>query len=328
MFITKNLDGYNLSQGYLDWSVYHASSPQYTGGAAIDATAKQALWLHHTNGTSNGVGGFPKGPTGSVFTPNQTLYDNVSGKSYVTYAFSEVPGYSKFGSYKGNGSPDGPFVYTGFKPAFILRKNITAGPSNWFMQDLRRPGDNRTGNNCGQSGNEGRNWYLSSDQSTTESDCFYGIDILSNGFKIRTPEGAHNTTNHTIIYAAFAESGPTPVIHNTTPNAPSFVSASATNPTTLSATYSDPENGDSGWTNYRLATSAAGCLDNSTTVAWGTMGAVANNSSTSWISPTVTAGTYYWCAQNDDGLLKSAWASMGSVNLPIWQASCKTILSA
>jgi hypothetical protein len=255
-------------------------------------------------------------PTDTLFTLGSFQNYNQLNGDYVAYVFAEVPGYSKFGSYKGNGSPDGPFVYTGFKPAFILRKNITAGPSNWFMQDLRRPGDNRTGNNCGQPGNEGRNWYLSSDQSTTESDCFYGIDILSNGFKIRTPEGAHNTTNHTIIYAAFAESGPTPVIHNTTPNAPVFVSSTNTNPTTLSATYSDPNNGDSGWTNYRLATSAPGCLDNSTTVAWGTKGPTPNNSSTTWTSSSVSAGTYYWCAQNDDGALKSAWVGMGSVNVP------------
>ena len=109
----------------------------------------------------------------------------------VFYAFSEVAGYSKFGSYTGNGSSDGTFVFTGFRPAFILikRKDSTG---NWFILDNKRDPFNEVTKD------------LYPNTSGTETDNANFLDFLSNGFKLRTTGTAVNAG--TIIYLAFAES--------------------------------------------------------------------------------------------------------------------------
>ena len=194
MFITKNRNGYNSSNGFADWSVYHVNSPVYTGGAAIDGTARQALWLHQTAAASNGVGGFPKGPTSTVFTPNQSAYDNASGQTYVAYCFAEIAGFSAFGSYSGNSSADGPFVYTGFRPRYVLIKIASGGSGSWDIHDTAR-----SPYNVMQA-------QLYADQSAAEaSNSVQILDALSNGFKIRGSSGDMNLSGATYIYAAFAE---------------------------------------------------------------------------------------------------------------------------
>jgi hypothetical protein len=104
-----------------------------------------------------------------------------------------VAGFSKFGSYTGNGSADGPFVYTGFRPAFILTKDITTSSYWWEMVDSARapfnPSDKTLYANV-------------SDSEYTSSG--YNKDLLSNGFKIRGTSGGHNTSGSTYIYMAFA----------------------------------------------------------------------------------------------------------------------------
>jgi hypothetical protein len=114
----------------------------------------------------------------------------------VAYLFSPVAGYSSFGSYTGNGSTDGAFVYTGFRPAFIIVKNSTVGGAgySWYMWDSKRPGYNWQGGE------------VFSDQSSAEDTGFERLDILSNGFKLRSAGAAINGSSSTIIYAAFAES--------------------------------------------------------------------------------------------------------------------------
>lgn len=194
MFITKNRNGYNSSNGFSDWSVYHVNSPVYTGGAAIDGTARQALWLHLTAAASNGVGGFPKGPTSTVFTPNQTAYDNVSGQTYVAYCFAPVAGYSAFGSYTGNGSADGPFVFTNFRPRFVMIKCSSAGSTDWEIHDTARDASNVSVSR------------LYPNLSVAEDVVNGNIDITSSGFKIRNTDSRYNTNAGTYIYAAFAES--------------------------------------------------------------------------------------------------------------------------
>ena len=112
----------------------------------------------------------------------------------IAYCFAEKKGFSKFGSYVGNGSTDGSFIYTGFKPAFVMIK-VSSTTNDWSMYDNQRDPINQVDN------------YLQPNTSSAEvSDTGKGTDFLSNGFKLRTTHGTHNTSGATYIYMAFAES--------------------------------------------------------------------------------------------------------------------------
>tara|TARA_R100000995_G_scaffold28854_1_gene12747 strand:+ start:100 stop:1149 length:1050 start_codon:yes stop_codon:yes gene_type:complete len=130
-------------------------------------------------------------PTSSVFTVGTTTDTNQDGTTIISYSFAEIKGYSKFGSYKGNGSTDGVFVYTGFKPAWVMFKN-TASTQNWVMLDSRRPGFNVIDDIL----------YPNSTDTEQSGD---SADFLSSGFKLRTSGNDRNGSNE-IIYLAFAES--------------------------------------------------------------------------------------------------------------------------
>ena len=154
--------------------------------------------LNQTNATASSSTHWNNtAPTSSVFTVGTDGSTNASGGSFVAYCFSNIKGFSKIGKYTGNGNADGTFVYTGFKPAFILGK-ITSGTSaaseNWFIYDDKRNTFNPTYNvlfpNLSQA--EGAN----SAQS---------LDLLSNGFKARSVETRFNESGSTYIYMAFAE---------------------------------------------------------------------------------------------------------------------------
>ena len=136
-YITKCLTSYNNTQGFTDWSVYHQSCPTYTGNSR---QGKQALWLHSILGAANGVGGFFNNATSTEFSPNQINYDNSLGQSYIAYLWAEVPGFSKFGGYTGNNDNNGPFVYLGFRPRFILLKKIGEASTTygWQIYDTAR----------------------------------------------------------------------------------------------------------------------------------------------------------------------------------------------
>jgi hypothetical protein len=114
----------------------------------------------------------------------------IANGTYVAYLFAEVAGFSKFGSYTGNGSTDGPFIFTGFRPAFVMCKR-TDGVSNWNMADNRRPAYNAADE-----------MLLANSSSSALTS--YPVDLLSNGFKLRTTEGGYNASG-SYIYAAFAE---------------------------------------------------------------------------------------------------------------------------
>mgnify|MGYP003139175938 CR=1 FL=1 len=131
-------------------------------------------------------------PTTSVFTVDSDGQVNGNTNTFVAYCFSEVKGYSKFGSYTGNGSTDGTFVHCGFKPAWVLQKNISA-TQGWQLQDNKRNGFN------------GANKLLQPHTNQAESDV-NRIDILSNGFKVITTDAGQNSSGATYIYMAFAES--------------------------------------------------------------------------------------------------------------------------
>jgi hypothetical protein len=118
---------------------------------------------------------------------------NGSGETYVCYAFAEKQGYSKFGSYTGNGSSDGAFAYTGFRPAFVMIKSSSASSTNWNIYDNKRDGFN------------GSNENLSANLADAESSGNNRIDILSNGFKVRASTADVGTSSATYIYMAFAE---------------------------------------------------------------------------------------------------------------------------
>lgn len=184
-YITKNLNGYNNTNGYSDWSVYHKSLPVYNYGS-------QALYLHTTL-AAGAAGGFYTTPTSTQFGPNQTLYDNVSGQNYVAYLWAEVPGFSKFGSYVGNGSNDGSFVYTGFRPRYIMIKSSTSS-QDWKIIDTAR-----------NTQNPSISLLAGNVTATEDTNSVYNFDILSNGFKVRNTYGYANTSGATYIYAAFAE---------------------------------------------------------------------------------------------------------------------------
>jgi hypothetical protein len=117
---------------------------------------------------------------------------NTNGGTYVAYCFSEVENYSKLGSYIGNGSNDGPFVYCGFKPAFLLGK-ASSTTSQWFIWDVKRNTYNPLGD------------ILYPNLSSAEGASALDVDFTSNGFKFREGGGAGNDSNVTYIFAAFAE---------------------------------------------------------------------------------------------------------------------------
>jgi len=133
-------------------------------------------------------------PTNSVFTLGSNVAANGSGLTYVAYCFAEKQGYSKFGSYTGNGNADGTFVYTGFKPAFTILKKSSASGNRWVINDSKRSPSNVV------------NKSLFADSTSTDTTTSQEIDYLSNGFKLRTTSSNHNTSSATYIYMAFAES--------------------------------------------------------------------------------------------------------------------------
>ena len=130
-------------------------------------------------------------PTTSVFTVDSDGQVNGDTNTFVAYCFSEVKGFSKFGSYTGNNDADGPFIYTGFKPAFVIIKNASS-TQNWVMFDSKRPGFNVINDIM----------YPNNTDAESNED---SLDFLSNGFKIRTSGNDRNGSGNTLIYMCFAE---------------------------------------------------------------------------------------------------------------------------
>ena len=134
-------------------------------------------------------------PTNSVFYLNSAHgTTNGSGTEYIAYCFAEKTGYSKFGSYIGNGNADGTFVYTGFKPAFLIAKE-TGNTRDWVMVDNKRPGYNVVDELLVPN---------SSGAEITGNSSLY-IDLISNGCKIRGNNSAWNNSGGNYIFMAFAE---------------------------------------------------------------------------------------------------------------------------
>ena len=137
---------------------------------------------------------FVTAPTSTVFSAGTTAgYVNSNGNNHIAYCWHSVEGYSKFGSYTGNGSADGPFVYCGFRPAFVMIKRTDAG-NNWFVLDDERSSYNLANHQLLAN---------SSAAESTNTDC--NIDMLSNGFKLRTALDASNGSSGNYIFMAFSE---------------------------------------------------------------------------------------------------------------------------
>ena len=179
MIIAKGLDA-------REWYVQH------------QAISSGTLILN-TNGavsTSFPSGWINESPTSSVFSfttggGGTTNNVNNSGTDFIAYCFAEKKGFSKMGSYVGNGSADGNFVYLGFKPAFLIYKQSSASGESWIMHDNARNLFNVT------------NKRLLANADNAEAD--EPIDFLSNGFKCRTSGAFQNASGSTYIYMAFAE---------------------------------------------------------------------------------------------------------------------------
>ena len=167
------------------WNVYHA-----VGGI----TGNTILQLDTTDAAATG--------SNINITANSTTVGfgsatqvNGSGATFVCYAFAPVAGYSAFGSYTGNGSSDGPFVYTGFRARYLLIKASSVSGEDWCIQDTARdPYNPATKLLFAQS---------SAAEATAATNNV--VDTLSNGFKVRTTSGRANSSGATYIYAAFAE---------------------------------------------------------------------------------------------------------------------------
>jgi hypothetical protein len=160
------------------WEIYHVSVGntdvlRFTTGAPF---ASAQMWNNTT-------------PTSSVFSLG-TEDANTSSQTYIAYCFAEIKGFSKFSSYVGNGSADGTFIYTGFKPAMIITKaNAVA---DWFIRDNKQDPENVM------------NEYLSPNTTATSGN-LDSFDFVSNGFKIRNSNNAWNGSGTTYYYMAFAE---------------------------------------------------------------------------------------------------------------------------
>ena len=181
MIIMKRIDAAGGSSGLDAWQVYHHVLGN-TKRLVLNSTAAEDASTTYFNDTT---------PTSSVFTVGTGPAGNNTDYGYVAYSFSEVPNYSKFGTHTGNGNVNGPFVYTGFKPAFLMIKDVT-GSGEWLVWDNKRSPINEM--------TKALAWNDSLVEDTTKE-----MDFLSNGFKIRTTDTNYNASGNTNIYMAFAE---------------------------------------------------------------------------------------------------------------------------
>ena len=175
MYIVKNRDDND------SWGVYHKSlgATKYLRLQGNDAGATSSVWWNDTE------------PTSSVFSVGTAVATNASAENLIAYCFAEKTGYSKFGSYTGNGNADGTFIYTGFKPTWVLTKRITN--LSWRLYDAVRDIDNVVQ----------KELYPNNSDAEVTTD---RMDFLSNGFKIRSNSTNINENGTTFIYMAFGQS--------------------------------------------------------------------------------------------------------------------------
>jgi hypothetical protein len=174
MIMIKNITG-----SAQNWGVYH-TAPGFGKYLQLNTTIDEA--------TANLV-------TATSNTTFSTYYDHhTAGVDLIAYCFAEIKGFSKIGFYRGNGNADGAFAFCGFKPAFVLFKEYTgAGDANWVIQDSKRVGFNPNNNR------------IYPNDSAVENTSSFRIDMLSNGFKLRSSDGDANENGNNFLYLAIAE---------------------------------------------------------------------------------------------------------------------------
>jgi len=179
----------NLTTGGYDW-LGHGYP---TFDSSIFATSYNSLQINdvyglHSHGSvANTIGD-------SVITTNDAYFqNNENGARHIMYCFSETKGFSSIHFYRGNGNNSGPFCYTGFKPAFVLIKNMSDNDDGWLIIDSTRSVYNQTYN------------YLTAQSAGTEGGTDFPIDFYSNGFKIRGSDISYNQSGYAYFYMAFAE---------------------------------------------------------------------------------------------------------------------------
>ena len=171
----------------VNWGVYYDILGVNTNWSVLNSTNAQG-----NNDNSEMSGKYAILNSSTVQISYAAFAD--SGSSMIMYAFSEVAGYSKFGSYTGNNNADGTFVYTGFRPALLIIKK-TSDSGNWTIWDNKR-----------DSYNYSDRTLFANDSSAEETgNQFERWDLLSNGFKLRANGGRNNVSGATYIYLAFAE---------------------------------------------------------------------------------------------------------------------------
>ena len=178
-YIIKNRSDAN------NWAIYHQKS---------NSNPEQyALYLDGTSAATDDTGlANDTAPTSTVFSLTNGNYGNQNTYNYIGYFFDEVQGYSKFGSYTGNGNAaDGSFIYTGFKPAFVIFKK-TSSTANWSIRDNKRDSFNAGDTNL---------FANLSDVESSSND----VDFLSNGIKLRNAGSNWNSSGASYVYMAFAE---------------------------------------------------------------------------------------------------------------------------
>jgi len=178
LIIQKNIDDTE------NWQIYHHKN---TSAPETD------YFTFTTNGTGDQASRWnDTAPTSTLITIGSDSSVSGSGESMVIYAWSEKQGFSKFGGYTGNGNADGAFVYTGFRPAFIIAKRGDADGYDWTMMDSKR-----------SPFNEADDWLYPN--MTSAEDTNGAVDFLSNGFKVRQTHSYWNTSGASYVYIAFAE---------------------------------------------------------------------------------------------------------------------------
>ena len=176
MYITKSLSSAR------SWAVYNQNIGN-TKAVFLNSTDAQDTDATYWNSTS---------PTSSVLSLGTRSEMNHSGENFIAYCFAPKQGYSKFGSYAGNGNADGPFTYTGFKPAFVMIKNTSSGSTKWTMCDNKRDGFNDNNHRL----------FANTDDAESTSNPW---EMYSNGFKMTTTGSFVNASGSNYIYMAFAE---------------------------------------------------------------------------------------------------------------------------
>ena len=172
-----------------DWTIYHVGVGN-TKRLVLNSTQAQEDDASFFNDTT---------PTSSVFSVGSSSGVNLTGRNYIAYVFTDIVGYSKLGSYTGNGNTDGAFIYTGFAPKYIMVKDTTS-VRNWHVFDTERDGYGKKNHDLKPN--------LSSAELSVDGVHWY--DYLSNGFKVRMPTSNAdysdiNASGNKYIYMAFAE---------------------------------------------------------------------------------------------------------------------------